>query len=110
MKVSDLLKDNNFKLLTAADTADNDFEGAYCGDLLSWVMGNGKQGSIWLTVLTHMNIIAVASLREFKAVCICEGSKIIPEVLNKANEEKIAVIETNLPIFEVTKILVEKGL
>jgi len=110
MKVNDLLHNDAFRLLSNEDTLNNEFETAYSGDLLSWVMGNGVQGSIWLTVLTHMNIVAVASLREFKAICICEGAKIPPEVLDKANEEHIAIIETNLSIFDVSKILVEKGL
>ena len=26
-------------------------EGVYCGDLLSWVMGNSEYGNVWVTIM-----------------------------------------------------------
>ena len=37
-------------------------EGVYIGDLLSIVMSKAKQNFIWITIQTHINIIAVAEL------------------------------------------------
>ena len=45
----------------------------YTCDLLSWVMAHGKKGMAWITVQTHMNVIAVASLMEMSAVILPEG-------------------------------------
>ena len=109
MEVSKLVEKKVFTLLTNEDTLNNNFNDVYIGDLLSWVMGNGKPESVWLTVLSHMNIIAVAALREFRAIIICEGAMIQPEVIERANEEKIAILSTSLTSFEVAKILVGDG-
>ena len=44
-------------------------EGYSC-DLLSWVMAHGREGMAWITVQTHMNVIAVASLHDMSCVII----------------------------------------
>lgn len=110
MVVNRLVEKEVFTLLTNDNTLNNEFSNVYIGDLLSWVMGNGKPDSIWLTVLSHMNIIAVAALREFKAIIICEGAMIQDEVVERANEENIAILSTSLNSYEVAKLLVGDGL
>ena len=36
----------------------NIVENVYIGDLLSFVMANGKEGALWLTVQKHLNVVA----------------------------------------------------
>ena len=48
----------------------------YAGDLLSWVMGRAAEGSVWATVMTNVNVIAVATLADTAAVVICEDSAV----------------------------------
>ena len=36
----------------------NIVENVYIGDLLSFVMANGKEGALWLTVQKHLNAVA----------------------------------------------------
>lgn len=43
----------------------NKIKSVYVGDLLSFVMANGKEDSLWLTVQKHINVIAVAQLNDF---------------------------------------------
>ncbi len=60
------------KLLTEnADTAREILSGYSC-DLLSWVMAHGKAGMAWITVQTHMNVVAVATLMDMAAISMCE--------------------------------------
>ena len=47
--------------------------GCYAGDLLSWVMGRAKKGEAWVTIMTNVNVAAVASLAEISMVIISEG-------------------------------------
>ena len=110
MKLNELIKDLNFDNLTPELNLDKDVEGVYCGDLLSWVMGNGLPKQVWITVQGHMNIIAVAELREFSCIIIADGAAIDDEVIAKAKEEDIVVLASNLPVFETAKLLIEKGL
>lgn len=68
---------------------DYEIEHGYVGDLLSIVMRSAQQNSIWLTVQSHVNIIAVASLTGVKAIVLCEGLEFPEETIEKAKEEKI---------------------
>lgn len=79
----------------------------FIGDLLSYVMGYGAENSVWLTVQAHLNVIAVASLRDFSSIIICGGTILNQEFIDKALQENIAVFSTDLPIYEVAKKLVK---
>ena len=76
----------------------------YTCDLLSWVMAHGKKGMAWITVQTHMNVIAVASLMEMSAVILPEGITMEGPSLEKAREEGVAVLHTAKSIRPVEEI------
>jgi hypothetical protein len=63
MKIKDLVKELGLEVLSCKDSLDREIKGGYCSDLLSDVMGNAKEGDIWITLQVHKNIIAVASLK-----------------------------------------------
>ena len=109
MKLHELFNELNWDNLTPDVSLDKDVEGVYCGDLLSWVMGNGLPNQVWITVQGHMNIIAGAGLREFSCIVIADNASIENTVLQKATEEGIPVFASHLPVFESAKLLIEKG-
>ncbi len=82
----------------------------YTCDLLSWVMAHGAAGMAWITVQTHMNVIAVASLMEMAAVIIPEGIEMEEPSLEKAKEEEICVIQSPLTAWEICARLSAEGL
>ena len=82
----------------------------YTCDLLSWVMAHGAAGMAWVTVQTHMNVIAVASLMEMAAVIIPEDIEMEGPSLEKAAEEGIAVLQTPLTAYEICARLAAAGL
>ncbi|MBK5251619.1 MAG: AraC family transcriptional regulator [Peptostreptococcaceae bacterium] len=84
--------------------------GVYICDLLSWVMANGSKGDIWITVQTHLNIIAVASLLEIPMIIVPESIEIEEETLAKADEENIVVCTSELDSFTLACNLNELGL
>ena len=90
-----------------------DVREASCGyvcDLLSWVMAKGRQGMAWVTVQTHLNVIAVASLHEMACVILPDDIQMEEAVLNKAQEEGIAVYTSPLSAYEICGRLFAKGL
>ena len=110
MKVKELCE-----LIEAADmTPDTDKETevscGYTCDLLSWVMAHGAAGMAWVTVQTHMNVIAVASLMEMAAVIIPEGIEMEAPSLEKAKDEGITVLQTGLTAYEICARLAAAGL
>jgi len=102
--------------LTAATdlTPDTDKSTAItCGytcDLLSWVMAHGQAGMAWITVQTHMNVIAVASLMEMAVVIIPEGIEMEAPSLEKAKEEGITVLASDKTAFELCALMAQAGL
>ena len=77
--------------LTPLATPDVDREviGCYTGDLLSWVMGRANADCIWVTIMTNINTVAVATLVDASMVVIAENAEITPDVVEKAREKGV---------------------
>ncbi len=90
-------------LVAAAGKVGDDrlVEGGYASDLLSDVMANARKGDIWITLQIHQNIVAVAVLKEISAIVVINGRKPEPELLEKAAKERIPVLTSPLPAFEL---------
>lgn len=82
----------------------------YSCDLLSWVMANGKKNGIWITVQTHTNIVAVASLLELAGIIIPNSIPIDPKTLQKAEEEGVAILSSDMNTFELSGVLYQLGI
>lgn len=79
----------------------------YAGDLLSFVMEYAPKNSCWLTVMTNVNICAVATLADISVVVICDGCRLMSGVKKTAKEHGVNIIRTDLDIFSAAKILAE---
>lgn len=110
MKVSELCSMIDGKLLTDERTAENEIKSCYACDLLSRVMAMGDEGCAWITVQTHMNVVAVASLHDMSCIICPEG--IDPEKASvcKASDEGIALVSTPLTAYHVCGILYRHGI
>ncbi|MBR1683573.1 MAG: AraC family transcriptional regulator [Clostridia bacterium] len=73
----------------------------YTCDLLSWVMGHGQEGMAWVTVQTHMNVIAVALLSDMACVIMPENIEMEQESLDKAQAEGMCVLMSPLSGYEI---------
>lgn len=109
MKVSDLLENKEFKCLNPQVGIERVIKSGYVGDLLSWVMANASKDCAWVTIQTHVNIIAVASLLDMTCVIIPEGAEVEESTLERAIIEDIPMITTGLNAYEVCKILGNAG-
>ena len=110
MTVKELCELIEAKNMTPETDGNTEVSCGYTCDLLSWVMAHGAAGMAWVTVQTHMNVIAVASLMEMAAVIIPEGIEMEAPSLEKAKEEGIAVLESPLTAYEICARLAAKGL
>ena len=108
MIVSELNELINGKLLSKGG-ADNNVTCGYVCDLLSWVMAKGCADCAWVTVQTHMNVIAVASLHDMACVICPEGIIMEEASVEKADEEGIAIITSPMPAYKIAGLLYEKG-
>ena len=76
-------------------------DGVYCGDLLSWVMGHAKPDNLWVTIMTNINVLAVASLIDLSCVIICENAQLDEGFLETPKNKEINIIRTNLDSYSV---------
>ncbi|MDL2237782.1 AraC family transcriptional regulator [Christensenellaceae bacterium OttesenSCG-928-K19] len=83
------------KQLTTIEKLDTDVKDGCVCDLLSWVMARGEEGMAWITVQTHLNVIAVACLHDFACVIIPESIEVPQATLDKANEEGMMVFSSD---------------
>ena len=74
--------------------------GGYASDLLSDVMGHAREKQVWITVQTHKNVIAIASLKDLAAVVLVRGRVPDEDTAIASDEEGIPVLSTPLDAFE----------
>lgn len=109
MKVSDLLQLAGARSLTPKVPMEREITCGYACDLLSWVMAHGEEGMAWVTVQTHLNVVAVASLAEMACVILPEDIVMEPEVLEKANAEGLCVLSSPLTAYEICGRMAGQG-
>jgi serine kinase of HPr protein (carbohydrate metabolism regulator) len=102
MKVIELAEKLQLKLFTKNVSLDREISGGYVSDLLSDVMGNAKEGNVWVTLQNHLNVVAIASLKDLACVILVKGIEPSLEVLAKANEEQIPILGSNDKTFELS--------
>ena len=76
-------------------------DGAYIGDLLSWVMGRAPADSAWITIMSNVNVVAVASLADVACVIFAEGVEPDPQAKQRAENEGINLISSNEAAYEI---------
>jgi serine kinase of HPr protein (carbohydrate metabolism regulator) len=102
MKIEKLVQALELEVKCGKDYLDREVTGGYTGDLLSDVMGNSREGYIWITRQVHQNIVAVASLKELAGIILINSCQPAPDTLEKAEAEKIPVMVSGLPAFEIS--------
>ena len=110
MKLRELLDILPLENLGSESDLDRSPKGGYVGDLLSNVMRFAKEGNIWITVQTHINVIAVATLVGISCIIFPCGVKPSEETIAKAKEEHIALLSTELDAFTICGKIYELGI
>ncbi|MBC8537504.1 AraC family transcriptional regulator [Christensenellaceae bacterium NSJ-63] len=106
--VKDFCEKAELKQLTNLEETAEITDGYIC-DLLSWVMARGTEGMAWITVQTHLNVLAVACLHDFSCVVIPENIQVPEETVKKAQEEGIPLYSSPKTAYVLGGILHELG-
>ena len=99
MTVSELSAICDFSPL-ALPSPEREIKGCYIGDLLSWVMGRAAADNAWITIMSNVNVIAVASLSDVSCVIFAEGVTPDAEIIRLAKDKRINLISSPLPAYE----------
>ncbi|MFP4289863.1 MAG: DRTGG domain-containing protein [Bacteroidota bacterium] len=102
MTVKEIAEKLELKVMSGEAGLSASVSGGYVSDLLSDVMGNADTGNVWITLQTHKNVMAIASLKDLAAIILVNGHKPEKDMLDQSNEEGIPVLSTSLSTFEIS--------
>lgn len=82
--------------------ADSAVRGAYTSDLLSDVMANASDAALLITIQSHKNAVAVATLVGVDALVICNERPVPEDMVEAARAEEIGIFVTDADQFTVS--------
>ena len=110
MKISDLIKTFGLKIEAGKDRLHEEITGGYAGDLLSDVIAHSRKGDVWVTIQTHPNIVAVATMKELSGIILTGGRQPETETIQRADQEGIPILTSSLFSFELVGRLYRMGI
>jgi TPP-dependent 2-oxoacid decarboxylase len=110
MTVREIVEKLDLSICCGGNKLELEVTGGYAGDLMSDVIANGKAGNVWVTMQVHVNIVAVAVLKELAAIILVQGRDPSPETLERAIDEQVTILVCKLPAFETIGKLYELGI
>ncbi len=108
MTVKELAEKTGWKVLSGGDGAE--VTSAYVCDLLSWVMAHAREGAAWITVQSHLNVVAIASLLNLACVIVPEDIEIQGGTLSVAQEKGICMISAPVSSYGAAMALCRLGI
>jgi len=105
MIVKELIEKLELKVFCGEEHLEREIKGGYVSDLLSDVMGFAREGEVWITLQTHKNVIAIASLKELACVILVKGFEPDPDMLEQAKQEEIPILGTQKQTFEISGLV-----
>lgn len=100
MTVKELAAALDCKIFCMPD-ADREISGGYAGDLLSWVMGRANAGDAWVTIMSNINIVAVATLADPACILLSEGVVPDADALTKAETVGVNILGSDADTFSL---------
>ncbi|MBO6062152.1 MAG: hypothetical protein J6P98_08600 [Clostridia bacterium] len=100
LNVNDLINELGLTPILLAD-GEREVTGGYAGDLLSWVMGRANAGDAWITIMSIMNVAAVAQLADVACVVFAEGVMPDQAAVDAASLHEINLLGSTKGTFEL---------
>ena len=101
MTIQELVETNEFSKIAIGDNLERIITTPFCCDLLSIAMSKAPADSVWVTVMGNINTLAVATLADVACIILAEGAVLDDAALKKAEMQKITVLSSDKPIFDV---------
>jgi hypothetical protein len=102
LTVNELSLLEGFSVVAMPD-GEREIKGVYIGDLLSWVMGRAKADDAWITIMSNINIVAVASLADVACIILAEGVQLEKSVTETAEAKGVNILTCQMPAYEAAK-------
>ena len=109
MNLYEIVQQLQLEVKAGDERLSTEVKGGYASDLLSDVIAHAQEGDLWVTLQTHQNTIAVASMKGLAGIVLVNGREPEADTLEKAKEENIPILVSFLPAFELIGRLCELG-
>lgn len=109
MTVNELIRSLSLTPVTVPD-GNREVEGVYIGDLLSWVMGRAQADNAWITIMSNLNVVAVATLADVSCIILAEGVNLDEQVKATADAKGVNILSTDKTAYAVASALAGLGL
>ena len=110
MKLREIVRKLNLDVKSGEARLDSDVSRGYVSDIMSDVIANTNKGDLWITLQVHINVVAVATMKELSGIILINGREPEAVTLEKAKDENIPILISQLPAFEVAGRLYELGI
>jgi hypothetical protein len=110
MNMKEIVYNLGLEIRAGESALTNEVRGGYAADLLSDVIAHGRPGDLWVTLQTHPNIVAVASMNALAGIILVNGREPEAETLQEAKAENVVLLVSTLPTFELVGRLYGLGL
>lgn len=101
MNLNDFIEKTGFSVVNLGNDCDTELSKVFCCDLLSIAMAKAPSSSVWVTVMGNVNAIAVSVLTEIGCIILAEDISLDDTSLEKAKQQGVTVLKSNLPIFDI---------
>jgi len=110
MKVREIVRILDAKLLAGEDLLDNEVHSACGSDLMSDVLAYVKDQSVLVTGLTNAQAVRTAEMMDIVCIVLVRGKEADPGLIELAKQRDIAVLQTAATMFTACGLLYEGGL
>jgi hypothetical protein len=110
MKLNDLVREFGLDVKAASRHLDREVKSGYVSDLLSDVLAHADEGTLWVTLHIHQNIVAVAMHKDLAGIILVQGRQPEQDTIVKAEEENIPILVSSLSAFELVGRLYKAGI
>ncbi|MDR1346115.1 MAG: serine kinase [Bacteroidales bacterium] len=100
MTVKEIMTAMNLTLFCGEHNLNQEVAGGYVSDLLSDVMGSASADYAWITLQTHINVVAVATLKDLACIILVKGQQPDPDMLSVAQQKEVILLGTAEEAFE----------
>lgn len=104
MTISEIVRKLNLEVFSRG-SGETEIRGVIVGDLLSFIMAEARENWAWVTIQVHLNVCAVAVLKDVPLVLIASGRKPARDLADRCEAEGITLAGTSLSAYEVSGLL-----
>ena len=109
MNIAEICKTLELDVVHHGDST-REIEGVIVGDLLSHILGEAGENWLWVTIQVHLNVAAVAVLKELPMIILSSNRMPQEDMAEKCREENIALAVTHFSSYEVCCRLCDLGI